>query len=256
MEKPKVLVTNDDGIDCFFLQVLVEALKEHFTVFVAAPKSEQSCVSKSMSRYRMVKIEKYTGFDCSAWSVDGTPSDCINIALGNLLNEKPDIVVSGINVGYNTSLPLILSSGTIAGASEGALWGLPAFAFSIVVPKEIFNNVKRHNDHVDENFETSLRTAASISTQLTIEHIDKTLNALIVYNVNFPFPVVKDTTIKHTVPDGRGIGSLFKHIGEGTYQFVFNQSNRINTSGKLTDRDCVNQGFISYTTLNFSSIGT
>jgi 5'-nucleotidase len=255
MQKPRVLVTNDDGVGCFFLQVLVEALKEHFTVVAVAPKSEQSWVSKSMSRYRTVRVEKFEGLNCPAWSVDGTPSDCVNIALGNLLDEKPDVVVSGINVGYNTSIPLIMCSGTIAGASEGALWGIPAFAFSIVVPKEIFNSVKSQNGHVDKEFETSLRTAASISTQLTIEHINKTQKGLIVHNVNFPYPVDNGTPIEHTVPDDRGIGGLFKQISEDTYQFSYDQSKRLNNSGKLTDRDCVNQGSISYTPLNYSNIG-
>ncbi len=255
MKKPGVLVTNDDGIGCFFLQVLVEALKEHFTVVVAAPKSEQSWVSKSMSRYRTVKVEKFEGFNCPAWSIDGTPSDCVNIALSNLLGEKPDVVVSGINVGYNTSLPLIMCSGTIAGASEGALWGLPAFAFSIVVPKKIFNSIKEQNGQVDKEFETSLRTAASISTQFTIEHASKTPEDIIVHNVNFPYLVTNGTPIEHTIPDVRGTGGLFKHIGEDTFQFSFDQSKRLNTSGKLTDRDCVNQGSISYSPLNFSKIG-
>lgn len=254
MKKPRVLVTNDDGIDCFFLHVLVEALKEHFTVVVVAPKTEQSWVSKSMSRYRTVKVEKFEGLNCPAWSVDGTPGDCVNIALGNLLDEKPDVVASGINVGYNTSLPLIICSGTIAGASEGALWGLPALAFSIVVPKEIFNSVKSQNGHVDKEFETSLRTAASISTKFTIEHTSKTPEDVIVHNVNFPYPVTISTPIEHTIPDRRGIGGLFKHIGEDTYQFSFAQSKRLNTSEKLTDYDCVNQGSISYSLLNFSKI--
>ena len=254
MKKPRVLVTNDDGISCFFLQVLVEALHEHFSVVVVAPKSEQSWVSKAMSRYRTVKVEKHEGLSCPAWSVDGTPSDCVNIALGNLLEEKPDIVASGINVGYNTTLPLIMCSGTVAGASEGALWGLPAIAFSLVVPKEIFDKIKAQSGHFNKEFEISLRTAASISARFTLEQVNKPTKELIVHNVNFPYPVANSTPIVDTVPDSRGIGGLFNHIGGGIYQFTYNQSKCSRSTGKLTDRDCVNQGFISYSILNFSKI--
>lgn len=254
MKKPRVLVTNDDGVSCFFLHVLVKALIEHFSVVVVAPKTEQSWVSKSMSRYRTVKVEKYEGLGCPAWSVDGTPSDSVNIALGNLLDGKPDVVASGINVGYNTSYPLIMCSGTIAGASEGALWGLPALAFSLVVPKDIFDSVKANNGRVNKDFETSLRTAASIATKFTIEQASKRPSNIVVHNINFPYPVINSTPIVHTVPDSRGTGGLFEDKGDGIYQFTFDQSKRPHSSGKLSDRDCVNQGSISYSTLNFSNI--
>lgn len=255
MKKPTVLVTNDDGVGCFFLHALVAALQEHFSVIVAAPKSEQSWISKGMSRYRSVKVEKYNDLACPAWSVDGTPSDSVNIALGNLLDEKPDIIVSGINVGYNTTLPLILCSGTVAGAVEGAFWGLPALAFSLVVPRDIFDQVKANNGRYNEEFESTLRTAATLSAEFTLKLAGKPENDLIVHNINFPYPLTENTPIKHTFPEIRGLGGFFQDTGNGTYQFSYHHSLDSLPEGNFTDRQCINEGSISYSILNYSKTG-
>ena len=131
--KPHALVTNDDGIESAFLHRLVEALLPQFRVSVAAPALEQSWTGRSMTRHgELDAILSPSHFPdgVEAWSISGTPTDCVNIALGNLLSKKPDIVLSGINIGFNTTESLILSSGTVAGAIEGVLWNLPAIAFS------------------------------------------------------------------------------------------------------------------------------
>ncbi len=131
--KPHALVTNDDGIESAFLHRLVDALLPDFRVSVAAPAFEQSWTGRSMTRHGEIEaIHSPSIFPegVEAWAISGTPTDCVNIALGNLLPEKPNIVLSGINIGFNTTETLILSSGTIAGAIEGVLWDLPAMAFS------------------------------------------------------------------------------------------------------------------------------
>src|SRR5262249_12104418 len=132
--KMRFLITNDDGIDCVFLHELVHALRDAgHSLAVVAPKKEQSWMGASKSRNRPVHaavVDRKLG--CPTWSVDGTPSDCVNIALDHLLpaDFAPDAVLSGINIGLNVSLGFIIASGTLAGAWEGALHGLPAVAFS------------------------------------------------------------------------------------------------------------------------------
>ena len=100
--KPHALVTNDDGIESAFLHRLVEALLPDFQVSVAAPAFEQSWIGRAISRRREVEVIQSpsifpSGVD--AWAISGTPTDCVNIALGNLLPKLPDIVISGINIG-------------------------------------------------------------------------------------------------------------------------------------------------------------
>ena len=130
MNKPTALVTNDDGIDSYFLQVLVRRMQENFEVCVAAPSKEQSWIGRGMTRRDPVTVESFNDLGVPAWKIGGTPTDCVNIALGCLLEQKPDIVVSGINLGMNVTLPMILASGTVAGALEGSFWGIPSIAFS------------------------------------------------------------------------------------------------------------------------------
>ena len=106
--RPHALVTNDDGIESAFLHRLVEALLPDFEVSVAAPAFEQSWIGRAISRHSEIEVIPglaYFSKDVQAWAISGTPTDCVNIALGNLLTKKPDIVLSGINIGFNTTEP-------------------------------------------------------------------------------------------------------------------------------------------------------
>ena len=161
--KPHALVTNDDGIESAFLHRLVDALVDKFQVSVAAPAFEQSWIGRAISRHEEIEVIHSPSIfpdNVDAWAVNGTPTDCVNIALGNLIKTPVDIVLSGINIGYNISETLILSSGTIAGATEGAFWGLPAVAFSKCVPKHLFEDIRKSNGQTDGDFTYSLIAAA------------------------------------------------------------------------------------------------
>ena len=149
----RLLVTNDDGIDSPFLTELVLALRSSGQdVCVAAPRNEQSWVGAAKSRNRPVhSAPADKGLGCPTWIVDGTPSDCVNIAIDHLLPEPPEGVVSGINVGLNASLGFIIASGTVAGAWEGALHGLPAVAVSQDVTYEVYEHLKSANGKPDGN---------------------------------------------------------------------------------------------------------
>jgi len=171
--KPHALVTNDDGIDSIFLHRLVDALLPDFTVSVAAPAFEQSWIGRAVTRHGEIEVIHSpslfpTGVE--AWAISGTPSDCVNIALGNLLPQLPDIVLSGINIGFNTTETLILSSGTVAGAIEGALWNLPAIAFSKCVPNHLFANIQQSKGQTEGALADSLSAAAEHARRIALEH--------------------------------------------------------------------------------------
>ena len=149
-QRPLLLVSNDDGIQSFFLKALVNALLKDFDVLVAAPADEQSWVGRGMSRSGEITASKCLDWPCEAWSITGKPADCVNIALNHLCKRKPAAVVSGMNLGFNTTLVLTLSSGTVAAATEGALAGLPAFAFSLAIAHDEFMQVSRARGYRDE----------------------------------------------------------------------------------------------------------
>jgi 5'-nucleotidase len=124
----RILVTNDDGVHSPGIQALADALAPLGEVMVVAPLAEASAIGHALTLRRPLRIEE---FGERRYAVDGTPTDCVNIALKILLGgQLPDLVASGINKGYNLGDD-VTYSGTVAGALEGALLGLPAIAVSL-----------------------------------------------------------------------------------------------------------------------------
>ena len=256
--KPHALVTNDDGIESEFLHKLVTALQKEFRVSVAAPAFEQSWTGRSMTRHGEIEVihsPSHFNDEVDAWAISGTPTDCVNIALGNLLSERPDIVVSGINIGYNTTETLILSSGTIAGAIEGALWEIPAIAFSKCVPNSLFESIRDAKGKAAPDFTASLEAAAERAAQLTAETLaaaDTHRGSVI--NVNFPAKTEMDTPILETNPAKLRLGSLFQETTPGKYTFRYSDGVVVDNDA-FSDRAALEAGKISRSILNFSRIG-
>jgi len=126
---PKILVTNDDGIHSQGIIALAEALSRVGDVTVVAPAHEMSAASHSLTLVRPLRIEK---IDDKHFSVDGTPTDCVTLAMSHILKDSPpDLVVSGINKGGNLGDD-VTYSGTVAGALEASIYGLPGIAVSLV----------------------------------------------------------------------------------------------------------------------------
>lgn len=127
MEKLKVLLVNDDGIEAEGIKKALKILGNFGEVFVVAPSEEKSGTSHSISLRRNIKVNKISE---NFYSVEGTPVDCVLIAMEALLSEKPDLIVSGINYGFNLGEDT-LYSGTLGAAREGYLYGVPSIAFSV-----------------------------------------------------------------------------------------------------------------------------
>lgn len=124
----KILVSNDDGIYADGIQVLADAVSGMAEVIVVAPDRNRSGASNSLSLSRPVRLKQ---IEENRISVEGTPTDCVHIAITGLLDELPDMVLSGINAGSNLGDD-VWYSGTVAAAMEGRFLGLPAVAFSLV----------------------------------------------------------------------------------------------------------------------------
>ncbi len=255
----RILVTNDDGIDSVFLHELVRALvAAGHELSIAAPLREQSWIGAAKSRTRPVlSTPADKGFGCPTWVIDGTPSDCVNIALAHLLPERPDAVASGINVGLNASLGFILASGTIGGAWEGALHGLPAFAFSQDLTFEVYDAIKQAGGRPDARMLETLRASAAHAARMTGELASPGAgSAFIVHNINFPLPCTAASATKRSVPAQVTVPGLFSPAeDDGTHRFVFKLGHDISPSGPLTDRACLASGCISHTVLDYRTLG-
>lgn len=131
----RILLTNDDGVGAPGLRALAEALAAAHEVCVAAPAAEQSGMAHALTVHRDIEVRAYDGFGdhaAEAWRIDGTPTDCVKIYLEALAKKAkwPELIISGVNKGANLGTD-VLYSGTVGGAMEGYMHGIPAIALSL-----------------------------------------------------------------------------------------------------------------------------
>ncbi|MAJ32274.1 MAG: 5'/3'-nucleotidase SurE [Flavobacteriaceae bacterium] len=173
MHKPLILITNDDGINSRGLRRLIEFMQEIGNVFVVAPDSPQSGMGHAITLDSTLSVQKVNlhglNNNFEAYSCSGTPADCVKLALQELLPEKPDICVSGINHGSNASINVIYS-GTMSAAMEAGIEGIPSIGFSLC------------DFAYDANFE-SCKNGIKLLVREALQH---GMPKDTVLNVNFP----------------------------------------------------------------------
>ena len=163
---PKILVTNDDGIHSQGIVALAEALEAIGEVIVVAPAHEMSAASRSLTLARPLRVDR---IDDRHFAVDGTPADCVTLAMNLIFDgEPPVLVVSGINKGGNLGED-VTYSGTVAGALEASVYGLPGIAISLV-------------QRVDFDFAAAAQLAVDLSRRVLVDGLPQGT----VLNVNLP----------------------------------------------------------------------
>jgi len=165
MTKPLILVTNDDGIRAPGIKLLAQAMQPLGEVRVFAPEGQQSAVGHGVSLHKPLRVNE---LEVGWYEVDGTPTDCVMLAVRALLGRKPDLVISGVNPGANLGDD-VTYSGTVAGAFEGMLLGVPSIAVSDV------SYVPQH-----------MATAAAVGAQVARYVLDHGLPEDTTLNVNVP----------------------------------------------------------------------
>jgi 5'-nucleotidase len=225
----KILVTNDDGIHSEGIVALELALEQIGDVITVAPAHEMSAASHSLTLARPLRIDK---IDDRHYSVDGTPTDCVTLAMNKIITGgPPDIVVSGINKGGNLGDD-VSYSGTVAGALEAAIYGLPGIAVSLV-----------------QRLDFDFGPAAEFAAELTRRVVNDSLPKGTLLNVNVPpgpirgvrvtrqgNKVIRPTVIEGTDPRQR------KYYWIGEESFTWNEE-------EGTDYQALRQGFVSITPL-------
>jgi 5'-nucleotidase len=164
---PRILLTNDDGVHSEGILALAEALAPLGEVTVVAPIQEASAIGHALTLRRPLRLERVRN---DVYAVDGTPTDCVNVAIAHVLNGKPDLIVSGINKGLNLGDD-VTYSGTVSGALEGALLGIPSLAFS----------TQNKGNHFD--FAPAARSAFTLAEAVLGREMPK----FTLLNINVPF---------------------------------------------------------------------
>ena len=173
IKKPLILVTNDDGITAPGLRTLISIMNEIGDVVVVAPDSPQSAMGHAITINSTlycspINIDNDDGEQIE-YSCSGTPADCVKLAVNEILNRKPDICISGINHGSNSSINVIYS-GTMSAALEAGIEGIPAIGFSLC----------------DYSWEANFKAIREYVKKITLNTIQNGLPKGVVLNVNFP----------------------------------------------------------------------
>jgi len=222
-----ILISNDDGIESEGIFKLREAVSHLGEVFIVVPDEERSGASHSITLRKPIKVKKH---DDHVFSITGTPADCILLGIFELLPRKPDLVLSGINKGYNLGED-VFYSGTVAAAREGAIYGIPSIAISL-------------GNSPDEYFwETGMHF-----TKLIIDEIERLRLDFELLNINIPNKPVSEI---------RGVRIV--RLGKRAYQDpVEKRENETYYIGGEplwskepgTDLKAVSDNFVSLTPLN------
>ncbi len=228
----RILVSNDDGVDAPGIIMLATVLRQAgHEVTVAAPDRDRSGASNSLTLDVPIRVKR---LDHYTISVAGTPTDCVHLALTGLLEQEPDIVVSGINNVANLGDDVIYS-GTVSAAMEGRHLGLPAVAVSLAA-----------RNHEPKHFETAARAAVEIVARLKADP----LPADTILNVNvpdLPWSEVKGFEVTRLGNRHRAEGCVAQKDPRGNPVYWIGPAGREQDSGPGTDFHAVRTGFISIT---------
>ncbi|RZJ55052.1 MAG: 5'/3'-nucleotidase SurE [Flavobacterium sp.] len=178
-EKPLILVTNDDGILAPGIRALISVMKTIGEVIVVAPDKPQSATGHAITINSTLYLDKISKENdaITEYSCSGTPVDCVKLAVNEILKRKPDLCVSGVNHGSNSSINVIYS-GTMSAAVEAGIEGIPAIGFSLL----------------DYDWNADFEPIKSFIKKITLETISNGLPDGVVLNVNFP--KLKENEIK------------------------------------------------------------
>jgi 5'-nucleotidase len=228
MTSPLILVTNDDGVHAPGIRALTRSLEEMGRVEVVAPDREVSACAQSLTLSRPLRTERLAP---NIYAVDGTPADCVNLAVAKLLESRPALVVSGINRGPNLGED-VFYSGTVAGAREGTFFGIPSIAVSLASRSE--------NDFTP---------AAEIAARLAALVLERGLPERTLLNVNVPAGPVR--RIMLTIQGRREHESWILEGRDGrerTYYWIKEGLDQWRTDA-VSDIHAVQQGIVSITPL-------
>jgi len=230
-ERPLILLTNDDGFYSEGLKALYQELKEWGQVFIVAPDREKSASSLSLTLHHPLRVKSIQN---NIYAVDGTPADCVYLAIQKILPRFPDLLISGINHGPNLGQQDISYSGTVAGAKQGAFLRIPSLAVSLIPD----------NDGIFA-FETSAKIVHALARKIMDNHLPKG----IALNINIPPPPLKGIVmaklgekrynpevIENEDPRGR----LYYWIGTGQVKAIGNEK---------SDVMIIKEGYITVTPL-------
>ncbi|MFQ5673666.1 MAG: 5'/3'-nucleotidase SurE [Nitrospinales bacterium] len=232
-----ILLTNDDGFNASGLRALRKEIAAFADTVIVAPEAEQSAVGHAITLSLPLRVRKVVeDGEFLGYAVNGTPADCVKIAVNDLLDRPPELVISGINHGGNLGT-CVIYSGTVSAATEAAIMGIPAMAVSL-------NNFSGHD----------FGPAASVVGKLARLVLEKGLPGGVSLNVNVP--TVPAAEIKGMVVTRQGKSRVVETFDKrvdprgNTYYWLAGEM-AVNEVDKETDAEMVLQNYVSVTPIHY-----
>ena len=253
------LVTNDDGVASPLFQTFLETLNALAwcgELRPVVPRDEQSWVAQTITRFRPLHVTQGDVKGISAHIVDGSPADCASLGITELYPNRPDFLISGINIGTNESLAFYLNSGTVGGARQGIVFGCRSIAVSMKLPQEIFSKWRSGDiaaiEALQEDWKRGSRAACRVISQLLN---DQCWHGVDLYSINMPWGVNEETPVKVTHLERATYPSIFHPIEEGRFRHRLDALTRedeamrtaraAKAQGTLSDMEAIEKGSIS-----------
>lgn len=247
-----ILLTNDDSHHSPLLAILLEHLQTIGEVTVVVPMEEQSWTGKCMTRFRPLYVDEILLGDTRAFCVDGAPADCVNLGLYHLVPKKPDLIVSGINIGRNTGVGFAVSSGTVGGCLEGNIAGIPGIALSQDLEHDVYLYWGSHRTFKPEVVDRLRERVMRVLPRITDYLLDGRLDAPITWNVNLPIDPAPDCQLVHTVLGHSFYESCFEKVGD---QYRHNLKVYRSDPRPEADGVVVQNGQVSLTRIDLRDLG-
>ncbi|MGG5505765.1 MULTISPECIES: 5'/3'-nucleotidase SurE [unclassified Myroides] len=239
MQKPLILVTNDDGITAPGIRALIDVMKEIGEVVVVAPDSAQSGMGHAVTINNTLTLER-VNIDPEIeleYACSGTPVDCVKIALGQILDRKPDLCVSGINHGSNSSINVIYS-GTMSAALEAGMSGIPAIGFSLL----------------DFSWNADFEQVRTFVKKITTQALENGIPKEVVLNVNFPRLLTDEIKGIKVCRQAKAvwIEDFDKRMSPNGKEYYWLKGEFVNQDkGEDTDEWALRNGFVSIVPVHF-----
>ena len=251
----KILLTNDDSLDSPLFLFAVDYFQAVGDVKAVVPAEEQSWKGKAMTRFGTRHVEPLDGFACETYAFSGTPADCANFGIYHVFDGgKPDLVISGINMGSNSGLSFTLSSGTVGAALEANIAGLPAVALSQVLSRQVFRQWVEHRAMQPHVRELLLENCCAMLQRVFAFLNERTdfLSDPVTWNVNMPAELSDDWRVIQTVLGHTFYTSCFEASEKGYYHNI-DQPEVEDRAG--TDGMVLREGHVSVTRLDIRTLG-
>ena len=245
--EPWILLTNDDSVDSPALPPLLAALRSMAPVRALLPAHEYSWSSKTLSRFARLRLNLAQHMGDDVHSIEGSPADCANIGIHHLTTDKPGLVVSGVNIGENTGLAFLLSSGTVGAALEASLAGVPAAAFSVKLTPQVYSAWRESRDPAE--MAPIWERAAAITQDITRELLSGGLpDGARLISVNIPQEADLSTPRVLTQVSETSYGSFFRRDQDGSLVHHYSGQRRTKAN-RVGDVDVLDGGSVSITPL-------